>query len=756
MSGDELLRALLATFSDEAAEHLQAMNEGLVELERASDPEARERLLSETFRAAHSLKGAARAVGADGVETLAHGLETFFDAVRSGEARVDRAALDVVYRSLDAMGLLAREATGGEAADVNVAALSASLNQVVPAAPGERGNGDGGPPRRGIEPPPRGDGGAGREAEKGPGPASDSWSGRVAGETVRVATSKLDALAAQVGEMTVSQAESEQHGVELRALLHDVAQWEAAWRRTLSPGAARGSAASPPTADVLPLIEDARVRLRALRERLGRLDRSLVAGYRRRAQLTTDLQDDVRSIRMLPVSTIINAFPRMVRDLSRERGKEIELIIEGAETEVDRFVLEQIKDALTHLLRNCVDHAIEEPEVRVAAGKPSWGRVAVRASQQGDRMVLEVADDGAGIDPKAVKAAAVAKGILAPDAAQAMDDRDALWTIFRPGLSTSPIVTDLSGRGVGLDVVYEAVERLQGMIDVDSRPGAGTRFTLTLPLAVAATRCLLVRAAAQTYALPVSGVARILRLDPGAVGRAGGREAVDLDGEPVTLAPLWSLLDIEAPPEADVERLPIVVIGPARRRVALVVEGLAGEQDAVVKRLPPPLVRVPGTAGATILGTGEVVMVLSVPELLRAAARGVAPVRLPAAPTAEEAPTLLVVDDSITTRTLEKNILEAAGYHVRVATDGEHAWSLLEREKVDLLVSDVAMPGMDGFELTERVRADARLANLPVILVTSLASEEHRARGIEVGADAYIVKSSFDQDRLLDTVRRLM
>jgi two-component system chemotaxis sensor kinase CheA len=752
--GDDLLRDLLATFAVEAREHLQTINDGLLELEKTPGPKKRDGLLSELFRAAHSLKGAARAVGAQDVEAIAHDLETQFDMFRSGELEPSAAAFDAVYRSVDAMGSQVDEVIGAGASDAGSRGDSPEVGSSQGPVP-EEPLGD--PSTATV------DGGRATptSTEDRTPPAPPLPSARAADETVRVTTSKLDTLVAQVGEMHVAQAESEQQGAELSELLDELTALEAASRKALRAGSMDGRAAvSPPTPESSDLPElDGRTHLQAIRERLGGLEAAVKAGQRRRAQLTADLHEDVRRIRMLPVSTILDAFPRMVRDLAREQRKEIDLLIEGADTEVDRFVLEQIKDPLTHLLRNSIDHGIEKPDDRLGAGKPRRGAITVTATQRGDQLVLHVADDGIGIDPAAVKAAAVSRGMLTPDAARAMDDREALWTIFRSSLSTSPIVTDMSGRGVGLDVVHEAVERLQGNIEVESRVGEGTRFVLSLPLAVAATRCLLVRAGSQTFALPTTSVLRIVHLDPDDMGRAGGQEAVGLDGEPVVLARLAAVLGIDGSEASGIpaERRVAVVLGSTGRQVALLVDGLAGEQDAVIKSLPRPLVRVPGTAGATILGTGEVVLVLSVSDVIRTAGRARAPSEPPSAREAEAmARNLLVVDDSITTRTMEKNILEAAGYGVRVAADGTEAWKLLQQADVQLLVSDVAMPGMDGFELTKMVRAHQRLKDLPVILVTSLASDEHRERGIEVGADAYIVKSAFDQDRLLETVRRLV
>jgi two-component system chemotaxis sensor kinase CheA len=502
--------------------------------------------------------------------------------------------------------------------------------------------------------------------------------------------------------------------------------------------------------------EESRARLGDARTSLGELRRGLEADVRRMAQVTADLHDDVRRTRMVPVAAVFEVFPRMVRDLARASGKEITLRAEGGQTEVDRSVLEQVKDPLTHLLRNCVDHGIEPPETRAGAGKPRHGTICLSARQRNDTLVVEVADDGAGIDPARVRAAALQQGLLGAEAAADLSDREATGLVFRSGLSTSPLVTDLSGRGVGLDVVRDAVERLHGSVEVHSTVGHGTTFVLSLPLSVSTVHCLMLQAGGQTFALPATLVQRVLRVAAEAVGRAEGRPVVRVGDRPVALARLTDVLGVQAADGADPGSTgPAAVLSIQGVQVALLVERLAGTHELVVKSLPPPLSRVRHIAGAAVLGTGEVAMILNAADLVASVERGEPhPPATPAHPDSGPA-TILVAEDSITTRTLEKNVLEAAGYRVEAAADGLAAWSLLRSSDCDLVVADIEMPGMDGFELTAKIRADPRLADLPVVLVTSRDSREDHERGALVGADAYIVKGGFDQNRLIDTIRRL-
>jgi two-component system chemotaxis sensor kinase CheA len=470
--------------------------------------------------------------------------------------------------------------------------------------------------------------------------------------------------------------------------------------------------------------------------------------------------------RMLPVAAVFDAFPRLVRDLARDSGKEIALQLLGADTELDRKVLEAIKDPLIHLLRNAVDHGIEPPDARERAGKPRQGTIAVRAFQKGNRILVEVADDGAGINRDRVRQAALKAGLIGADEAETLADERVLRLIFEAGLSTSPIVTGLSGRGVGMGVVRQNVEALHGQAAVDSTPGRGTTITLALPLTMATMQQVLVQAGDQTYGIPVSAVERIQRIDPKDIGRVAGRQAIAFNGEPIALARLADVLEQPAagqPDEIDASpRVLAVILNALGQRAAFQVDAVLGQQEMVVNSLGRQLARVRNVAGATILGSGQVVLILNPADLLKSV--WAMPDRPDTTPPPARRPdrrsrqaTILVVDDSLSLRTLERNILEAAGYTVMVAGDGLEALRLLNsKSRCDLIVSDVMMPHMTGLELTAAVRQQPALKHIPVVLVTSLGSREDMERGIEVGADAYLVKDSFEQSDLLGTIEQLI
>ncbi len=763
-ASDDLLRRLRATFASEAGEHLQVMNQQLLALEAATEASQAAGCLEEIFRAAHTLKGAARVVNLDAVSQVAHALEAFMGKLRNGQQAPAPATVDRLLQVLDALTELVRTGLEGAEAAVDVPGLVASLEALAEdeARPPTTST----EPKSSLQPP------AEAPVELAQPPARPGTSrpaeahGQPVDETVRIATAKLDLLLARVGELQVARISHTTRLAGLRELLEVTEQWEAEWRRGRERHRREQRPVAGPAAEPAPaagaagpgLLEHNEAQLKSTRARLGQLLSGLEADNRRLVQLIGDLQEEVRRTRLRPLATVLEPFPRMVRDLARELGKEVTFVIQGDDIEVDRSVLEQIKDPLMHLLRNSVDHGLEAPAARLTAGKPAAGRLRLAATQQGSSLHLEVSDDGGGVDLEQVQRQAQRLGVLtAAEAAAELPEQEALGLIFRPGFSTRSVATTVSGRGVGLDVVRQNVERLNGWVDVHSRPGQGTRFVLNVPLSVATTLCVLVRAGGQTYSVPASSVLRIVRVAPGQVRRLDGRDVILVDAQPVVVARLDELLGLSASPRRDAQR-PTLVLGSAERRYAVMVDEVLGAQEVLAKGLPRPWLRVRHVAGAAILGTGEVVVVLNTADLARSAARpAAAPMNgVPAPVKAERAATIMVADDSMTTRTLEKNILEAAGYRVLLAADGQEAWTQLQTAACDLLVADVTMPRLNGFQLTEAVRADARLKHLPVVLVTSLDSREDVERGIQTGADAYIIKGAFDQDQLLATIRRLI
>jgi two-component system chemotaxis sensor kinase CheA len=452
-------------------------------------------------------------------------------------------------------------------------------------------------------------------------------------------------------------------------------------------------------------------------------------------RLLDDLKDAAIEMRTLPLSSIAGKLPRAVRDIAAELGKDVELTLVGAETELDRVILESLSEPLVHLLRNAVAHGIESPKQRKKAGKPKQGSVVLSAKQRGALVAITVADDGQGVPPDVLSDAAGASLVE---------------VLTRPGFSTASEVTDLSGRGVGLDVVKRHVESYAGSLEVRSEPGVGTQITLLLPLTLALLDVLLVERGGQVYGVPLASVEEVVSVRD--TLSLQGRPALELRGNSIPLADLADLLGATAPPLA--EGSPAVIVA-GQRKIAVVCDRLLGEEEVLVKSLGPLLANVGGYLGATILGDGRIAL-LTDPNRLGSARRSRVEAR-PAGPAERLAPKVLVVEDSFTVRELQRSILEAAGYRVVTARDGKDGLDKLGREEdVALILTDVEMPELDGFQLTESVRANPATASLPIVIVTSLASDDDRRRGIEVGADAYMSKRSFDQQALLETVERLI
>ena len=579
-----------------------------------------------------------------------------------------------------------------------------------------------------------------------------------------MATSKLDSLMTQAGELLVAGLKVDQRLKDVEEISQAVEDWNREW---LKIRAVHSHLLHDDEHDeirpLLRFLDLNQQTLKGLITQVGDLWRGFSRDALHLSRVTTDLGEEVMKVRMLPVSTVFDLLPRLVRDLAREKGKEVDLQVEGGETELDRKVLEEIRDPLIHILRNAVDHGIETSEQRERAGKPRTGTITVKAFQKGNNIVIEVSEDGAGINVDKVKKAALKAGIIGAGDAESISDDEAMQLIFVSGLSTSSIITSVSGRGVGMDVVRKNVEALHGYVDVDSTLGQGTRMILVLPLTLATTQELLVQVGDQIYGIPISAVERIQRIRPQDISTVEGKEAIVVDDEPISLVYLSDVLELgrkdeEVKPE---QKMPVVILSAGRKRIAFLVDGVVGQQESVVKSLGKQLSRVRNVAGATILGTGQVIMTLNSLDLVKSA-RGMAGrtsimARISQAKVKEVArPAILVVDDSLTTRNLEKNILETAGYETKVAADGVEALSVLQSDHCDLVVSDILMPQMDGFELTAAMKEHPDLREIPIILVTALESREDKERGIEVGADAYIVKSTFDQASLLDAVEQLI
>ncbi|MGB8991234.1 MAG: hybrid sensor histidine kinase/response regulator [Desulfobaccales bacterium] len=761
---EEFLQRLLATFKVEAEEHLQAITAGLLQLEEEPSPEKQADIIQTVFREAHSLKGAARAVNLPEIEAVCQSLESVFARWKRQAVESSAEEFDLLHQAVDQVArLVAAEAAAGESAEKpRIKALIQGLDHMaldLPARSSETTR-----PKAEIT-------SAAEPAVSQP-PAEKEGG---APESVRVSLMKLQELLQQSEEFLSARLAARQIRAEADQVSSALLAWRVEWNKIqpavralhrnqetgVDLGSKTGKSASLPDSRVFEFLQWGEAYHKSLEGRAARLARSAEQGYWQLSRLVESLTEELKKVLMLPCQPALEVLPRLVRDLARSSGKDAELIIRGGEIEIDRRVLDEIKDPLVHLVRNCIDHGLELPEERRRRHKPARGRITIAiVPLEGSKVEVSVSDDGAGIDAARVRQAAVRLGFVAPEEAEKLDESE-LWNlIFEAGLSTSPIITDISGRGLGLAILREKAEKLGGAYSVETAPGAGTTFRMVLPITMATLRGTLVRLGPRLFVVPTRNVEQVLRVNRGKIRTVENRATIDLNGRAVALVRLAEVLELPVDSgsgEAG-DQLPVVVLTSAEKRLAFGVDEVLYEQEVLEKPLGGQLSRVRNISGVTILGTGELAPILNVADLFKSAVQVSYSVRKPApAELTERAPgAVLVVEDSITARTLLKNILEAAGYRVETAVDGLDAFGKLQGGAFDLVVSDVDMPRMNGFDLTEKIRRDRELGETPVVLVTALESREDRERGIEVGADAYIVKSNFEQSNLLETVKRLI
>jgi two-component system chemotaxis sensor kinase CheA len=719
--GDQEYQRLFQIYREECDEHIQKLNDGLLALER----QPQQAPIDEILRSAHSLKGASRMMGFKNLETLAHYLETLLTQLNRGEKEVSPPMIDALYRNIDAV----TQALGALVEGAEPPAIDALIEDLKIAA-GEK------PAAEPVQADPL------RETkERVPAGGERTPAGRDGAATlssIRVQTDRLDNLMNQAGELLVTKIEALDNLRQIEDTLDSLEEWRRRLaRETHSPSFGR---------------------IERVGDDLSRALQRLSDNTRRLELLVDGIHEGVRDLRLLPLSTILEPFFRMVRDLSRDLGKEVDLVLEGTFTRLDKKILEELREPLIHLVRNSVDHGIEPPEERERKGKPACGKLTISARQEGTKILVMVKDDGKGLDPRVIAETAVKKGLASAEEIQRWPDDEVLDLIFQPGFSTAAGVNEISGRGIGLDAVVERIENLKGSIATESKPGEGVTFTLSLPLTLTTTHALLFQSGGDIFCLPTDALERTLLLSPDEITHIEGKATVVIDGTPLAFAWLADVLNL---PKIDAGKngtLAALLLRGAKGRVVFGVEALLGEEEVVVKALGKFFGHLPQLTGGTILGKGEIALILNPNDLLRSVshqtkASPALPVRA-IAPRPSAKKRVLVAEDSLTTRTLEKNILEAAGFDVTTAVDGEDALIKLYEKTFDIVVSDVQMPRLDGFALTERIKKDQRFKDLPVILVTALQTDADKKRGIEAGADAYLTKAVFDQKRFLEIVHR--
>lgn len=732
----------LARFVEEAREHCSRISEGLLNLENSpGDAE----MLNGLFRSAHTIKGSSRMMKLAGVTELAHKMEDVLDALRGGKISLIAPVSDALFRGVDALTAMLERITAG---DTSMQAPGELCEELARAATAPSA-GDAPPVPAGTSAPvepvklppsvPPAEADTAVPVESAPLPAA------ARGQKIdylRINAAKLDELIRLMGEIVSEHARFRRHIVSL-------AEIERATARHLKTVAGNLSGAG----EHEPLIEAGRALHLSLRQSVRAMhDASLLQDH-----LVGDLQETSLRMRMQPLSTVFDPLRRTVRDLAHEQGKDVDFVVEGGDTELDRKIIDRIGDSLMHMIRNSLDHGLENAEERIAAGKPLKGTIHLSAFYDSGCVTISLSDDGKGLSIDRIREKALAKRLFDADTLAGMSRAEITDLIFMPGFSTSPLITDISGRGVGMDVVRKSVvDELKGAIIIETLEGAGTTFLLRLPLNLAVFPLFLVAIAGKTCALPATSLVEMLSVRRSEIIEIVNKRAIRLREQIIPVENLAGLLRLTNEASAETIEVLIVIIRDGEEKLGLVVDEIIGREEMVVKPLPPHLKNLRMVSGVTIGDRDSIINVLHVPELIRQAREIADPLRMRPAAREDHAATVLVVDDSINTREIEKSILEAYGYAVVTAEDGEDAFGKTRKTLFDLVITDVEMPRLDGFSLTERLRADERYRAVPIVIVTSREKEEDKKRGILVGANAYIVKGAFDQSNLIDTVRSLI
>ncbi|KAF1054994.1 MAG: Gliding motility regulatory protein [Stenotrophomonas maltophilia] len=764
--------SLLELFRLEADAQTQVLAQGLLELER--DPRQAAQL-ENCMRAAHSLKGAARIVGLDRGVQVAHVMEECLVAAQEARLLLSPEHIDALLAGTDILlHLVDLDAARAEQAAQSVTGLVERLEALIagrpaPPAPAAKAPPVAEPPPASSESPSEAPVAAPSAAPASPAapvaepraPEVEAEPGTRRGAAGAASERTLRVTAERLNQLLDLSSKALVHSQRLQPMLASfqrLKRLQANASRVLDGVRDVAGAQLDPQAQAF--LADARRLLvesqQLLGEQLGELDEFSW----RTAQRAQSLYDGALACRMRPFSDVLGGQARMVRDLGRELGKTVRLETDGVSTQVDRDVLEKLEAPLTHLLRNAVDHGIEAPEVRRQAGKPEEGSIRLLARHHAGMLVLDLRDDGAGVDLVRLRAAIVRRGLSTAETVERLSEEELLAFLFLPGFSLREQVTEVSGRGVGLDAVQHMIRQLRGGIRMEQTAGHGTHFHLEVPLTLSVVRSLVVEIGGEAYAFPLAHIERMRSLASDEIVQLEGRQQFWHEGRSVGLVAASQLLQRPEgkPPEGDI---PLVVIRERDNLYGVAVERFIGERTLVVMPLDPRLGKVQDISAGALLDDGTPVLILDVEDMLRSVEKLLATGRLERIDGSGRQAggvrkRVLVVDDSLTVRELERKLLLSRGYDVAVAVDGMDGWNALRAERFDLVITDIDMPRMDGIELVGLIRRDARLQVLPVMVVSYKDREEDRQRGLDAGADYYLAKASFHDEALLDAVADLI
>ena len=775
------MKEIMEDFLIEAFELIEQIDHDLVELE--SNPEDLE-LLNRIFRVAHTVKGSSSFLNFDVLTELTHHMEDVLNKARKGELKITPDIMDVVLESVDMMkGLLEsiRDNGSDAAAGIDIKNICVRLTQI---SEGEAPSAAPEAPAAAPAPEPVKEPEPAAPAEEAAPEVSDAELSKLSDSEVEAEIERL--LKVRKAE---DQARRASKGIAPKSPeeIAPAASVAPAPAAKPAPSRERDADKKVPAASSGAVAQEQTIRVEVKRlDHLMNLIGELVLGKNRLLKIyddveeryegekfleelnqvvsslslvTTDIQLAVMKTRMLPIAKVFNKFPRMIRDLSRDLGKQIDLEISGEETELDKSIVEEIGDPLVHIIRNSCDHGIEDPETRKAMGKPEKGLVQLKAYNEGNHIVVEIVDDGKGLDADMLKSKSIEKGIITEREADAMSEKEAFGLIFRPGFSTAAKVTNVSGRGVGMDVVKTNIEKLNGIIDIESEVGKGTVMKLKIPLTLAIIQSLLVGTQEEFYAIPLASVLETVRVPIDDIYTIDGKNVLRLRDEVLSLVRLSDVFGVEKVFDGG-DHTYVVIIGVAEAKLGIIVDTLVGQEEIVIKSMGDYLQNIPGIAGATIRGDGRVTLIIDVGAMMEMAKDIKVDIRaeIEDSTKAKEKPSdykVLIVDDSKMDRTIMQKALEPTGVTIIEATNGVEALNVIKsgEHSFDAILIDIEMPRMDGYTLAGEIRKYSKYRNLPLIAVTSRTSKTDRLRGVEVGMTEYITKP-YSAEYLENVVRK--
>ena len=776
------MKEIMEDFLIEAFELIEQIDHDLVELE--ANPEDLE-LLNRIFRVAHTVKGSSSFLNFDVLTELTHHMEDVLNKARKGELKITPDIMDVVLESVDMMkGLLEsiRDNGSDAAAGIDIKNICASLTQI---SEGEAPSAAAEAPAATPAPEPVKEPEPAMPAEEAAPEVSDAELSKLSDSEVEAEIERL--LKVRKAE---DQARRASKGIAPKSPEEIAPATSAAPAPAPKPAPSRERDADkkvPAASSSSAVAQEQTIRVEVKRlDHLMNLIGELVLGKNRLLKIyddveeryegekfleelnqvvsslslvTTDIQLAVMKTRMLPIAKVFNKFPRMIRDLSRDLGKQIDLEISGEETELDKSIVEEIGDPLVHIIRNSCDHGIEDPETRKAMGKPEKGLVQLKAYNEGNHIVVEIVDDGKGLDADMLKAKSIEKGIITEREADAMSEKEAFGLIFKPGFSTAAKVTNVSGRGVGMDVVKTNIEKLNGIIDIESEVGKGTVMKLKIPLTLAIIQSLLVGTQEEFYAIPLASVLETVRVPIDDIYTIDGKNVLRLRDEVLSLVRLSDVFGVNKVFDGG-DQTYVVIIGVAEAKLGIIVDTLVGQEEIVIKSMGDYLQNIPGIAGATIRGDGRVTLIIDVGAMMEMAKDIKVNIRaeMEDSTKAKEKPSdykVLIVDDSKMDRTIMQKSLEPIGVTIIEATNGVEALNIIKsgEHAFDAVLIDIEMPRMDGYTLAGEIRKYSKYRTLPLIAVTSRTSKTDRLRGVEVGMTEYITKP-YSSEYLENVVRK--